>query len=142
MHELEDLKDAGLKVTLPRIKVLEVFRTANTRHLSAEDVYHRLAATRADIGLATVYRVLTQLEEASMLARNTFNGGKAVYELNEGKHHDHLICLDCGRTEEFYDPTIEKRQKAVAESFGYTLRDHQLALYGYCPNCAAKRAKG
>jgi Fur family ferric uptake transcriptional regulator len=142
MHELEDLKDAGLKVTLPRIKVLEVFRTAKSRHLSAEDVYHRLAAQQADIGLATVYRVLTQLEEASMLARNSFNGGKAVYELNEGKHHDHLICLDCGRTEEFNDPTIEKRQKAVAESLGYALRDHQLALYGYCPDCATKRAKG
>jgi Fur family ferric uptake transcriptional regulator len=142
MHELEDLKDAGLKVTLPRIKVLEVFRSAKTRHLSAEEVYHRLAAQQADIGLATVYRVLTQLEEASMLARNTFNAGKAVYELNEGKHHDHLICLDCGRTEEFNDPTIEKRQKVVAESFGYALRDHQLALYGYCPDCAAKRAKG
>jgi Fur family ferric uptake transcriptional regulator len=142
MHELEDLKGAGLKVTLPRMKVLEVFRTAKTRHLSAEEVYHRLAAQQADIGLATVYRVLTQLEEASMLARNNFNAGKAVYELNEGKHHDHLICLDCGRTEEFNDPTIEKRQKAVAESFGYTLRDHQLALYGVCPDCAAKRAKG
>jgi Fur family transcriptional regulator, ferric uptake regulator len=86
--------------------------------------------------------VLTQLEEASMLARNTFNSGKAVYELNEGKHHDHLICLDCGRTEEFNDPTIEKRQRNIAESLGFELRDHHLALYGYCPDCAAKRAKG
>jgi len=142
MHEPEDLKSAGLKVTLPRIKILEIFRTAETRHLSAEDVYHRLAGQHADVGLATVYRVLTQLEEAGMLSRNTFNAGKAVYELNEGKHHDHLICLGCGRTEEFIDPTIEKRQKAVAESFGYELRDHQMALYGYCQACSAKRAKG
>jgi Fur family ferric uptake transcriptional regulator len=142
MHEHEDLKGAGLKVTLPRIKVLEIFRTAETRHLSADEVYHRLAGRQSDVGLATVYRVLTQLEEAGMLARNTFTGGKAVYELNEGKHHDHLICLDCGRTEEFNDPTIEKRQRAVADSFGYTLRDHRLALYGYCRRCAAKRANG
>jgi len=141
MREHEDLKSAGLKVTLPRIKVLEIFRTAETRHLSAEDVYHRLVGQQAEVGLATVYRVLTQLEEAGMLARNTFNAGKAVYELNEGKHHDHLVCLACGRTEEFNDPTIEKRQKAIAESFGFTLRDHHLALYGYCQACAAKRAK-
>jgi Fur family transcriptional regulator, ferric uptake regulator len=141
MHEYEDLKSAGLKVTLPRIKVLEIFRTAETRHLSAEDVYHRLAGQHADVGLATVYRVLTQLEEAGMLARNTFNAGKAVYELNVGKHHDHLICLGCGRTDEFSDSTIEKRQKAVAESLGYVLSDHQMALYGYCPACAAKRTK-
>ncbi len=141
MHEQEDLKSAGLKVTLPRIKVLEVFRTADTRHLSAEDVYHRLSGQSADVGLATVYRVLTQLEEAGILMRNTFNAGKAVYELNEGKHHDHLICLDCGRTDEFADPTIEKRQKTVAESFGYILRDHHMALYGYCPDCAAKRTR-
>jgi Fur family ferric uptake transcriptional regulator len=139
MHEQEDLKSAGLKVTLPRIKVLEVFHTAKTRHLSAEDVYHQLAGRHADIGLATVYRVLTQLEEAGMLARNTFNAGKAVYELNEGRHHDHLICVGCGRTDEFIDPTIEKRQKAVAESFGYQLKDHHMALYGYCPACAGKR---
>jgi Fur family transcriptional regulator, ferric uptake regulator len=141
MREHEDLKSAGLKVTLPRIKVLEIFRTAETRHLSAEDVYHRLVGQQAEVGLATVYRVLTQLEEAGMLARNTFNAGKAVYELNEGTHHDHLVCLACGRTEEFNDPTIEKRQKAIAESFGFTLRDHHLALYGYCQACAAKRAK-
>jgi Fur family ferric uptake transcriptional regulator len=139
MHEPEDLKSAGLKVTLPRIRVLEVFRTADARHLTADDVYHRLSGQQADIGLATVYRVLAQLEEAGMLARHTFNAGKAVYELNEGSHHDHLICLGCGRTDEFTDPTIEKRQRAVAESAGYTLVDHQMALYGYCPACASKR---
>jgi Fur family ferric uptake transcriptional regulator len=141
MHEHEDLKSAGLKVTLPRIKVLEILRTAEARHLSAEDIYHRLAGQHAEVGLATVYRVLTQLEEAGILARHTFNTGKAVFELNEGKHHDHLICLDCGRTDEFNDPTIEKRQKAVAESLGYVLRDHEMALYGYCPKCATKRSK-
>lgn len=141
MSELEDLKDAGLKATLPRIKVLEVFRTADVRHLSAEDVYHRLISQQQNVGLATVYRVLMQLEEAEILERNTFNTGKAVFELNEGKHHDHMICLGCGRTEEFNDPTIEKRQKAVADSLGYTLRDHHLALYGYCRDCAARRTK-
>jgi Fur family transcriptional regulator, ferric uptake regulator len=142
MQENDSLKSAGLKVTLPRIKVLEVFRTAERRHLSAEDVFHRLAEQHSDVGLATVYRVLTQLEEAGMLARNVFNAGKSVYELNEGKHHDHLICLDCGQTEEFYDPVIEKRQKAVADGLGFVLRDHRLALYGYCRTCAAKRARG
>jgi Fur family ferric uptake transcriptional regulator len=142
MHEHENLKSAGLKVTLPRIRVLEIFRSAKTRHLSAEDVYHNLAGQQADIGLATVYRVLTQLEEAGMLLRNNFNAGKAVYELNEGKHHDHLICLDCGRTDEFNDPVIEKRQKAVAEKLGYVLHEHRLALYGICPACAAKRSRG
>ena len=140
MHD-DELRSAGLKVTLPRIKVLEVFRTADVRHMSAEDVYHRLASQQADVGLATVYRVLTQLEEAGMLARHNFNASKAVYELNEGRHHDHLICLDCGRTDEFTDPTIEKRQKTVAESLGYVLRDHEMALYGYCAECAAKRSR-
>lgn len=139
MREQEDLKNAGLKVTLPRVKVLEIFRTAEARHLSAEDVYHRLVSRRADVGLATVYRVLSQLEEAGVLARHDFNAGKAMYELNEGKHHDHLICLGCGRTDEFNDPTIEKRQLAIAESLGYTLRDHHMALYGYCRPCADKR---
>ena len=132
MHEPEDLKSAGLKVTLPRIKILEIFRTAETRHLSAEDVYHRLAGQHADVGLATVYRVLTQLEEAGMLSRNTFNAGKAVYELNEGKHHDHLVCVECGRVEEFYDPEIEKRQHAIAQSRGFELHDHALSLYAVC----------
>lgn len=141
MPEHDELKSAGLKVTLPRIKVLEVFRNAETRHLNAEDVYHRLVAQQSEIGLATVYRVLTQLEEAGMLLRSTFNSGKAVYELDEGKHHDHIVCLGCGRTDEFNDPTIEKRQKAVAESLGYELANHQMALYGYCPKCAAKRAR-
>ena len=141
MQEHEDIKSAGLKVTLPRVKVLEVFHASGSRHLSADEVYHVLASQGSDIGLATVYRVLTQLEEAGVLARNTFDANKAVYELNEGKHHDHMICLGCGRTDEFYDPTIEKRQKAVAESLGYALQNHRLALYGYCPDCQAKRSK-
>lgn len=141
MNEQEDLKNAGLKVTLPRIKVLEVFRGAETRHLTAEDVYHRLLTSHADIGLATVYRVLTQLEEVGLLSRNTFTSGKAIYEINEGKHHDHLVCLGCGRADEFNDPTIEKRQKVIAETFGYVLHDHRMALYGYCPECAGKLDK-
>lgn len=141
MKEHEDIRSAGLKVTLPRIKVLEIFRSAGPQHLSAEEIYRLLMDQDSDIGLATVYRVLTQLEEAGILARNTFNTGKAVYELNVGKHHDHVICLACGRTDEFYDPTIEKRQRIVAAELGYVLEDHRLALYGYCRDCTAKRAK-
>ncbi len=140
MNEQEDLKTAGLKVTHPRIKILSIFRTAQNRHLNAEDVFQQLAAQQSEIGLATVYRVLMQLEEAGVLRRSNFNPSKAVFELNETKHHDHLICLGCGRAEEFTDATIEKRQKAVAESLGFTLSDHQLALYGHCAACAAKLA--
>jgi Fur family ferric uptake transcriptional regulator len=142
MHEDNELRTAGLKVTVPRLKVLEVFRRADLRHLSAEDVYQRLAKQDADIGLGTVYRVLTQLESAGVLLHSNFAGGKAVYELNPGKHHDHIICLACGRTDEFNDPTIEKRQKAVAEDLGYVLADHQMALFGYCAKCAARRGRG
>ena len=140
MKEQEDLKAAGLKVTHPRIKILSIFRTAQNRHLNADDVFQQLAAQHSDIGLATVYRVLMQLEEAGVLRRSNFNPSKAVFELNETQHHDHLICLGCGRADEFIDPTIKKRQKAVAESFGYTLSDHQLTLYGYCAACAAELA--
>ncbi len=136
----EDIKGAGLKVTAPRVKVLEVFRSCGSRHLNADEVHRLLVEQGADVGLATVYRVLTQLEEAGILSRNTFNAGKAVYELNAGKHHDHLICLGCGRTDEFYDSVIEERQQAVAASMGYLLQEHQMALYGYCADCAAKRA--
>ena len=133
----EDLKSSGLKATLPRLKILEVFQTSAVRHLTAEDVYKHLLADGSDIGLATVYRVLMQFEQAGILSRNHFETGKAVFELNEGKHHDHLVCLDCGRVEEFFDPEIEKRQKAVAQARGYELQDHALALYAACTkkNC-------
>ena len=138
MTYAEDLKQSGLKATLPRIKVLEVFQKNPTqRHMSAEDVFRALLAEHADVGLATVYRVLMQFEQAGILSRNHFESGKAVFELNEGKHHDHLVCLDCGRVEEFFDAEIEKRQKAIAESRQFALQDHSLALYATCTrkNC-------
>src|SRR5215212_5424141 len=138
MTNADELKSSGLKATLPRIKILEVFQHAERRHLTAEDVYKALLSEGADIGLATVYRVLMQFEQAGLLSRNHFETGKAVFELNEGKHHDHLVCLDCGRVEEFFDPEIEKRQKAVAQARGFELQEHALSLYAACTkkNCA------
>jgi Fur family ferric uptake transcriptional regulator len=137
MSTPSDLKTIGLKATLPRLKILEIFQKTETRHLSAEDVYRQLLTEQMDIGLATVYRVLTQFEQAGLLARNHFDNGKAVFELNEGTHHDHLVCLVCGRVEEFYDAEIEKRQHSIAKSRGFTLQEHALSLYGVCtkPNC-------
>ncbi|MBP5989373.1 MAG: ferric iron uptake transcriptional regulator [Piscinibacter sp.] len=132
MTHAEELKNSGLKATLPRLKVLEVFQKSSQRHMSAEDVYKHLLAEGADVGLATVYRVLMQFEQAGILSRNHFEAGKAVFELNEGKHHDHLVCLDCGRVEEFFDPEIEKRQRAVAQARGFELQEHSLALYAAC----------
>ncbi len=128
----DQLKSSGLKSTLPRIKILEVFRTSPQRHMTAEDVYKALIAEDADIGLATVYRVLMQFEQAGLLSRSHFESGKSVFELNEGQHHDHLVCLTCGRVEEFYDPEIEKRQRAVAADRGFELQDHALSLYAVC----------
>ena len=132
MPGVDDLKTTGLKVTAPRLKVLDIFHRAQTRHLTAEDVYRALLADSMDIGLATVYRVLTQFEQAGILTRSNFEGGKAVYELNEGQHHDHLVCLDCGKVEEFYDAEIENRQNAVAKSKGFAIADHALSLYAHC----------
>ncbi len=132
MPGIEDLKTTGLKVTTPRLKVLDIFHRASTRHLTAEDVYRALLAENLDIGLATVYRVLTQFEQAGILARSNFESGKAVFELNEGSHHDHLVCLDCGRVEEFFDSQIEDRQRKIAEEKGFRLQEHALALYGHC----------
>jgi len=141
MPGANDLKNTGLKVTTPRLKVLDIFHRAPSRHLSAEDVYKSLLAESVDIGLATVYRVLTQFEQAGILARSHFESGKAVFELNEGKHHDHLVCLDCGHVEEFFDSAIEERQRAVAKEKGFELQEHALALYGHCTrkNCSGKR---
>ena len=127
-----DLKSSGLKATLPRLKILEIFQGSAVRHLSAEDVYKLLLAENLDVGLATVYRVLTQFEQAGLLSRNHFESGKAVFELNEGSHHDHLVCLDCGLVEEFFDDEIEKRQHRIAEERGFKLTEHALALYGNC----------
>ena len=132
-----DLKNIGLKATLPRLKILEIFQHSPVRHLTAEDVYRNLIHEELDIGLATVYRVLTQFEQAGLLTRQHFETGKAVFELNQGGHHDHLLCLQCGRVEEFYDPDIEKRQNDVARQRGFNLHGHSLALYADCvkKNC-------
>ncbi len=132
MSTTAELKSAGLKATVPRLKILEIFQTGTLRHMSAEDVYKDLLAEGNDVGLATVYRVLTQFEQAGLLKRSNFESGKSVFELDEGKHHDHLVCLQCGRVEEFYDPEIEKRQAKVASEQGFELQDHSLALYGNC----------
>jgi Fur family transcriptional regulator, ferric uptake regulator len=143
MSEPRELKETGLKVTGPRLKVLDLFQQSRERHLTAEDVYRKLLDEHSDIGLATVYRVLTQFEQAGLLMRHHFEGGKAVYELNEGTHHDHLVCLQCGRVEEFYDPEIEKRQQKVAKDRGFQIHDHSLHLYADCikPDCP-HRPKG
>jgi Fur family ferric uptake transcriptional regulator len=136
-NHADDLKSSGLKATLPRIKILEVFQRAERRHMTAEDVFKALLDEHADIGLATVYRVLMQFEQAGLLTRSNFESGKAVFELNEGQHHDHLVCLSCGRVEEFFDPQIEQRQRAIAQARGFELQDHSLALYASCskPDC-------
>jgi Fur family ferric uptake transcriptional regulator len=132
MSEPRELKGSGLKVTVPRLKVLDLFQHSPERHLTAEDVYRKLLEEHSDIGLATVYRVLTQFEQAGLLVRHHFEGGKAVYELNEGAHHDHLVCLQCGRVEEFYDAEIEKRQGKVARDRGFAIHDHSLQIYADC----------
>jgi len=132
MTRADDLKSSGLKATLPRLKILEVFQRSQQRHMTAEDVYKLLLAEDADIGLATVYRVLMQFEQAGLLSRSHFESGKSVFELNEGKHHDHLLCLTCGRVEEFYDAEIEARQRLVSEQRGFALQEHALSLYAVC----------
>lgn len=132
MTHADELKHSGLKATLPRLKILDVFQNTTQRHMTAEDVFKALLAEGSDIGLATVYRVLMQFEQAGLLTRSHFESGKSVFELNEGQHHDHLVCLTCGRVEEFYDPEIEKRQRAVAQARGFELQDHSLALYASC----------
>ncbi|MFZ9679632.1 MAG: ferric iron uptake transcriptional regulator [Quisquiliibacterium sp.] len=137
MSITHELKNIGLKATAPRLKIMEIFQAGRQRHMSAEDVYRELLAENQDIGLATVYRVLTQFEQAGLLKRSNFESGKAVFELNEGSHHDHLVCLQCGRVEEFYDSAIEKRQKIIATERGFDLQEHALALYANCtkPDC-------
>jgi Fur family ferric uptake transcriptional regulator len=142
MANIDELKSTGLKATLPRLKILEIFQQGAQRHMTAEDVFRVLLEVRSDIGLATVYRVLTQFEQAGILSRSHFESGKAVYELNEGQHHDHLVCLDCGRVEEFYDAEIEKRQNDVATAKGFVIADHALSLYAHCTRASCPhRAK-
>ncbi len=135
--ESQDLRNAGLKVTLPRLKILEMLEVSNTRHLSAEEIYRRLMDSGEDIGLATVYRVLTQFEAAGLIIRHHFEGGHAVFELQRGNHHDHMVCLRCGKVDEFEDDTIEKRQREKARELGYRLVEHSLIMYGEClrENC-------
>jgi Fur family ferric uptake transcriptional regulator len=132
-----DLKTIGLKATMPRLRILEIFEKSTVRHLSAEDVYKMLLKEGTDTGLATVYRVLTQFEQAGLLIRHHFESGKAVFELKQGGHHDHIVCVECGHVEEFYDSEIEKRQIEVAEARGFRIQDHSLHLYAACTrtNC-------
>ncbi|MBM3350681.1 MAG: ferric iron uptake transcriptional regulator [Betaproteobacteria bacterium] len=132
MQDQKDLKNAGLKATLPRLKVLSLFENSKERHMSAEDIYKIILNAGEDVGLATVYRVLTQFEQAGLLIRHHFEGGKAVFELSSGGHHDHIVCVKCGRVEEFYDAEIEKRQEAAAARLGFTVTEHALTIYGIC----------
>ena len=138
----QDLKTAGLKATLPRLKIINLFEQSPVRHLTAEDVYRQLLSEGLDVGLATVYRVLTQFEQAGLLVRHHFETGKAVFELNQGGHHDHLVCMQCGRVEEFFDAQIEKRQITIAGERGFAIREHALYLYAECvkPVCPYRKA--
>jgi Fur family ferric uptake transcriptional regulator len=144
MTTSEDLKTIGLKATAPRLKILNLFEHSAVRHLTAEDVYRLLLNEGLDVGLATVYRVLTQFEQAGLLTRHHFESGKAVFELNQGHHHDHLVCIDCGRVEEFLDPEIESRQNRIAKERGFTIREHALYLYAECAKdpCPHRPAAG
>lgn len=135
MNQSQQIKEAGLKVTVPRVKILGILQTTKQRHLSAEDVYKELLAAGEDIGLATVYRVLTQFESAGILVRHHFEGGQSVFELNRGGHHDHLVCVKCGLILEFVEEVIEERQRAIAEQKGFKIEDHSLVIYGVCPKC-------
>jgi Fur family ferric uptake transcriptional regulator len=141
MSNAQNLKTIGLKATAPRLRILELFEKSAVRHLSAEDVYRLLMKDGLDVGLATVYRVLTQFEQAGLLQRHHFESGKAVFELKDTSHHDHLVCMQCGLVEEFCDAEIEKRQARIAKERGFTIRDHSLALYADCtkPNCPNKK---
>jgi len=144
MSTPQDLKTAGLKATLPRLKIINLFEQSKVRHLTAEDVYRQLLADGLDVGLATVYRVLTQFEQAGLLVRHHFETGKAVFELNQGGHHDHLVCMQCGRVEEFFDDEIEKRQLKIARERGFEINEHALYLYAECikPACPYRKTGG
>ena len=132
MPNTKNLRQAGLKTTHPRLKVLDVLETSQNLHMTAEDVYKRLLETEQEIGLATVYRILTQFETAGLVIRHNFEGGRALYELDNGAHHDHMVCVECGKVFEFFDRTIEQRQRNVAAKAGFTMEDHSLSLYGVC----------
>ncbi len=136
--ESQDLKNAGLKATLPRIKILHFLEQSKIRHMSAEDVYKALLESGEEVGLATVYRVLTQFEQAGLVTRHHFESGQSVFELNEGKHHDHILCIKCGKVDEFVDKVIEERQQMIAKEKGYEMTDHSLYIYGICKECQKK----
>ena len=142
--EGKDLRNAGLKVTTPRLKILEILEREGARHKSAEDIYKALLGSNEDIGLATVYRVLTQFEAAGLVTRHHFENGMAVFELNRGEHHDHIVCMDCGKVEEFVDSGIEERQKAIAAQRGFSIHDHSMILYGHCQraDCPSRTVPG
>jgi Fur family ferric uptake transcriptional regulator len=133
--ESNELRKVGLKVTLPRVKILDILESGSSRHQSAEDVYKALLDTGEEIGLATVYRVLTQFETAGLVTRHHFDEGHSVFELNEGSHHDHILCVKCGKVDEFVDEMIEQRQKDIASKLGYEMTDHCLYMYGICSKC-------
>jgi Fur family ferric uptake transcriptional regulator len=139
--ESQDLRNAGLKATLPRIKILEMLEHSATRHWSAEDVYRALLKSGEDVGLATVYRVLTQFEVAGLVTRHNFAAGHSVFELNQGEHHDHMLCIQCGRIAEFVDATIEDRQRKMAQDAGWSMTGHALVIYGKCPPCQGLEGK-
>lgn len=134
----QDIKKAGLKVTTPRKKILDILTHAEKHHMSAEAIYQSLAAAGEDVGLATVYRVLTQFEEAGLVTRHYFEGDQSVFELNQGEHHDHLVCTQCAKVEEFFDETIENRLHSIAEKANYQVTAHSLNIYGLCPECQGK----
>ncbi|WED42575.1 ferric iron uptake transcriptional regulator [Legionella cardiaca] len=135
MEESQQLKDAGLKITMPRLKVLQILEQSRHHHLSAEGVYKALLEMGEDVGLATVYRVLTQFEAAGLVNRHNFEGGHSVFELSQGEHHDHLVCVKCGKVEEFIDEIIEQRQQMIAQKANFKMTDHALNIYGLCPDC-------
>jgi len=137
--ESNDLKKAGLKVTLPRMKILDLMESSTVRHQSAEDIYQALRDEGEEVGLATVYRVLTQFEAAGLVTRHHFEGGQAVFELNREGHHDHIVCVGCGKVEEFVDEIIEQQQAKIADKKGYVITDHSLILYGKCPECQQEK---
>jgi len=141
MSDPQSLKDMALKATVPRLKILELFEKSSVRHLTAEDVYRMLISEKMDIGLATVYRVLTQFEQAGLVERHFFESGKAIFEIKRSEHHDHLVCMDCGKVEEFHDPEIERRQIKVAEERGFAIQEHALYLYARCTrdNCPNRK---
>ena len=142
LSETSEIRKAGLKVTRPRGKILGLLERSGDHHVSAEDVYKLLLETGEDIGLATVYRVLTQFETAGLVKRHYFEGGHSVFELDRGGHHDHIVCISCGRVEEFVDEVIEGRQQAIAEQFGFTIKHHALTIYGICNSLECRKSQG